>query len=48
MRTLMGKRSWPKNDPPVLYPFYTRNDWRQDEARLRRVIRFVPEDELDW
>ncbi len=32
----------------IVYPFYTRTDYRGDTPRYVKVSRFVPSDELDW
>jgi hypothetical protein len=37
-------RVWTK----IASPFYVRPDYREDQPRLRQVVRFVPEKELDW
>ena len=29
-------------------PFFNRPDWRQDDMRWKKVVRFVPNDELVW
>ena len=36
-------------DPPGrYYPLYQRDHYRQDTARMRKVERFIPKEQVDW